>query len=53
MLFDQGFDVTDDVLQKLDETLPTMAVNFVAPVVAARAVRRQPLLRAKPAKKKQ
>lgn len=34
VLFDQGFDVTDQVLQKLDEQLPTMTVNFVAPVVA-------------------
>jgi outer membrane protein len=35
VLFDQGFDVTDQVLQKLDEQMPTMTVNFVAPVVAA------------------
>jgi outer membrane protein len=35
VLFDQGFDVTDEVLQKLDEQLPTMTVNFVAPVAAA------------------
>jgi outer membrane protein len=34
VLFDQGFDVTDDVLQKLDEQLPTMNVTFVAPVAA-------------------
>lgn len=34
VLFDQGFDVTDQVLQKLDEQMPTMTVNFVAPVVA-------------------
>ena len=34
VLFDQGFDVTDQVLQKLDEQLPTMTVNFVAPVAA-------------------
>lgn len=33
VLFDQGFDVTDQVLQKLDEQMPTMTVNFVAPVV--------------------
>jgi outer membrane protein len=32
VLFDQGFDVTDEVLQKLDEQLPTMNVTFVAPV---------------------
>jgi len=34
VLFDQGFDVTDQVLQKLDEQLPTLTVNFVAPVAA-------------------
>ncbi|MFZ2003956.1 MAG: OmpH family outer membrane protein [Stellaceae bacterium] len=34
VLFDQGFDVTDQVLQKLDEQMPTMTVNFVAPVVS-------------------
>ena len=32
VLFDQNFDVTDEVLQKLDEQLPTLTVNFVAPV---------------------
>lgn len=32
VLFDQAFDVTDEVLQKLDEQLPTLTVNFVAPV---------------------
>ena len=35
VLFDQGFDVTDEVLQKLDEQLPTLTVNFVAPVAVA------------------
>jgi outer membrane protein len=34
VLFDQGFDVTDEVLQKLDEQLPTLTVNFVAPTAA-------------------
>lgn len=34
VLFDQGFDVTDEVLQKLDEELPTLTVNFVAPVAS-------------------
>jgi outer membrane protein len=34
VLFDQGFDVTDEVLQKLDEQMPTMNVTFVAPVAA-------------------
>ncbi len=32
VLFDQVFDVTDEVLQKLDEQMPTLTVNFVAPV---------------------
>jgi hypothetical protein len=31
VLFDQNYDVTDEVLQKLDEQLPTLTVNFVAP----------------------
>ncbi|MGE5270596.1 MAG: OmpH family outer membrane protein [Thiohalocapsa sp.] len=34
VLFDQGFDVTDQVLQKLDEQLPTVTVNFATPVAA-------------------
>ena len=34
VLFDQGFDVTDEVLAKLDEQLPTVTVNFAAPVAA-------------------
>ena len=37
VLFDQGFDVTDQVLQKLDEQMPTLTVNFVAPVPVAEA----------------
>jgi outer membrane protein len=28
VLFDQGYDVTDEVLQKLDDQLPTMTVTF-------------------------
>ena len=32
VLFDQTFDVTDEVLQKLDEQMPALTVNFVAPV---------------------
>jgi outer membrane protein len=32
VLFDQSFDVTDEVLQKLDENMPALTVNFVAPV---------------------
>jgi outer membrane protein len=31
VLFDQSFDVTDEVLQKLDEQMPSLSVNFVAP----------------------
>jgi len=34
VLFDQNFDVSDEVMQKLDEQLPTLAVNFTAPVAA-------------------
>jgi len=34
VLFDQNFEVTDAVLQKLDEQLPTLAVNFTAPTAA-------------------
>jgi outer membrane protein len=53
VLFDQGFDVTDEVLQKLDEQLPTMTVNFVAPVAAnvpdAGATPAQPGAAAQPA----
>jgi Skp family chaperone for outer membrane proteins len=32
VLFDQQFDVTDQVLQKLDEELPTLTVTFAQPV---------------------
>jgi hypothetical protein len=31
VLFDQSFDVTDEVLQKLDELMPTLTVDFAAP----------------------
>jgi outer membrane protein len=31
VLFDQSFDVTDEVLQRLDEELPTLRVSFNAP----------------------
>ena len=41
VLFDKSFDVTDQVLQKLDEQLPTLTVNFVAPR-RRRAPRPQP-----------
>jgi Skp family chaperone for outer membrane proteins len=51
VLFDQGFDVTDEVLQKLDEQLPTLTVNFVAPV-ATPAPAAQPAPAPAPAPKK-
>lgn len=35
VLFDQGFDITDEVLKKLDQQLPTLTVNFVAPTEEA------------------
>ncbi|MBV8889932.1 MAG: OmpH family outer membrane protein [Alphaproteobacteria bacterium] len=35
VFFDPAFDVTDEVLQRLDEQLPTMTVDFVAPVASA------------------
>lgn len=31
VLFDQSFDVTDEVMQKLDEELPVLTVNFATP----------------------
>jgi hypothetical protein len=31
VLFDQSFDVTDEVLQKLDEQMPALTVNFAVP----------------------
>jgi outer membrane protein len=31
VLFDQNFDVTDQVMQKLDEEMPVLTVNFAAP----------------------
>ena len=34
VLFDQNFEISDEVLQKLDDQLPTLAVNFAAPVAA-------------------
>jgi Skp family chaperone for outer membrane proteins len=48
VLFDQNFEVTDEVLQKLDEQLPTLTVNFVAPV----ASNAPPAAPAQPAPKK-
>ena len=52
MLFDQGFDVTDEVLQKLDEQLPTLTVNFVAPVAAPAPAAQPAAAPAQPAPKK-
>jgi Skp family chaperone for outer membrane proteins len=49
VLFDQQFDVTDQVLAKLDEDLPTLQVTFVEPPVPAPTA---PAAPAKPAKKK-
>jgi Skp family chaperone for outer membrane proteins len=44
VLFDQSFDVTDEVMQKLDEELPVLTVNFAAPepVPAASAAPAEP-----------
>jgi Skp family chaperone for outer membrane proteins len=35
VLFDQSFDVTDEVLQRLDEELPTLTVSFAGPPATA------------------
>ena len=40
VLFDQQFDVTDQVLQKLDEEMPTMTVTFVDAASGRRAAPR-------------
>jgi outer membrane protein len=32
VLFDQSFDVTDEVLQKLDEQMPVLTVEFATPI---------------------
>jgi Skp family chaperone for outer membrane proteins len=34
VLFDQNFEISDEVQQKLDEQLPTLTVDFAAPVAA-------------------
>ena len=56
VLFDQNFDVTDEVLRRLDEQLPTLTVNFVAPAPVAAAPGAQPAAasadQAPPSKKK-
>lgn len=52
VLFDQSFDVTDQVMQKLDEELPVVNVNFAAPEpVAASAPAAEPTPAAKAAAK--
>jgi outer membrane protein len=54
VLFDQSFDVTDEVLQKLDEQMPALTVNFVAPVTppAPGGTATQPAATAAPKSKK-
>ena len=53
VLFDQNFEVSDEVMQKLDEQLPTVTVNFAAPVATnAPAVPAAPAAPAQPAPKK-
>jgi outer membrane protein len=52
VLFDQSFDVTDEVLQKLDEQMPTLTVNFVAPAPPPSATAAQPAVGAPPPKGK-
>ncbi len=47
VLFDRSFDVTDEVLQKLDEEMPVLNVNFVAPVPPAASA--EPVAAAPPA----
>jgi len=53
VLFDPAFEVTDEVLAKLDEQLPTLTVTFAAPVAANTPAQpaAQPAA-AQPAKKK-
>jgi outer membrane protein len=53
VLFDQGFDVTDQVLLKLDEQLPTLTVNFAAPAAAEPAAATAQPAKKEPPKKKQ
>ncbi len=37
VLFDRGFDVTDEVMQKLDEQMPVLNVTFVTPTAPSAA----------------
>ena len=48
VLFDQSFDVTDEVLQKLDEQMPTLTVNFAVPTPPPAATAAQPAATAAP-----
>jgi len=52
VVFDQNFDVTDEVLRKLDEQMPTLTVNFVAPAAEAPAPAPEPAKAATAPKKK-
>ena len=49
VVFDQKFDVTDEVMQKLDEQMPVLNVNFVTPVMpsASAAPSTAPVAKAK------
>lgn len=49
VVFDQKFDVTDEVMQKLDEQMPVLNVNFVIPVMpsASAAPSTAPVAKAK------
>jgi outer membrane protein len=54
VLFDNGFDVTDQVLTKLDEQLPTLTVSFVSetPASAEAQPAKQPQTQQQHSKKK-
>jgi outer membrane protein len=52
VLFDQNFDVTDEVLDRLDEELPTLTVSFVTPTPSAPAPAAEPAPPARAAAKK-
>ena len=52
VLFDQAFDITDEVLQKLDEQMPALTVNFVAATPPASPIEPAPSSAAPKPKKK-
>jgi outer membrane protein len=52
VLFDQAFDVTDEVLQKLDEQMPALTVNFVAATPPPSPIEPAPSTSAAPKPKK-